>query len=332
MDDVDRALVVGIALAETGEVAQVAAGREHGADARHLRDRLGVLQPFERLDHENEDEVVVDGLPVAARHAAPHGAVKRLTAAVAALAERREIRPVPRGDRFLDGVDGRHDEDERTGIERMLLFTFVGVRDAHAGHGLRVRTRPPHVRDFLPVVGVVLHLGPDEVVARVRERAVCRRIARREERPARHLLPRHQLQLHGIPDLRSRRRIPRGAVLPRVHVERTLIHRAGRRGVFCVAVLPGLRGERKGTARCHGVFSRARLLARWRLLLRVDRNDCGDGRERGHEHCLFHRELQSNVVSGFSRTSAIFSNAAGCCPRARRSIRPAPVAHPEYAA
>src|SRR5262249_43533989 len=45
--DVDRALVVGRALAESREVAEVAARGEHRRDARHFRDLVGVLQPFE---------------------------------------------------------------------------------------------------------------------------------------------------------------------------------------------------------------------------------------------------------------------------------------------
>jgi hypothetical protein len=47
----------------------------------------------------------------------------------------------------------------------MLDLALVGKSDAGAGHGLRVRTRPPHTRRRLPVALIVLHLGPDEVVA-----------------------------------------------------------------------------------------------------------------------------------------------------------------------
>ena len=48
----------------------------------------------------------------------------------------------------------------------MLNLALVGVRHARAGHGLGVRARAPHARDLIPVALVVLHLGPDEVVAR----------------------------------------------------------------------------------------------------------------------------------------------------------------------
>ena len=287
MDDVDRALVVRLPLAEAGEVAEVATCREHRRDARNLRDRFGVLEALERFDHQDQHEVVVDRLPVAAGHAPPHRRVERLAATVTALAERREVGPVARGRGFFDRVDSRDDEHERAGVERVLLFALVGVRDADARHRLRVRAGAPHVGDFLPVARVVLHLSPDEIVARVRKCAVRRRLARSEQRPARHLLTRHHLQLHRIPDLAVGGRVPRRAVLPLGHVESALIHRAGRRDVLRVAVLPGLRCKRECAARGDRVFSRARLLARG-LLLRAHRNHVEDDRERGDKKCLLH--------------------------------------------
>ena len=60
VDDVDGALVVGRALAVPREVAEVAAGGEERRHARHLGDGVGVLQPLERLDHQDEHDVVVD--------------------------------------------------------------------------------------------------------------------------------------------------------------------------------------------------------------------------------------------------------------------------------
>ena len=72
MDDVDRALVVGRSLLEAREVAEIAAGREDRRHAGNLRDRVSVLQALEGLDHQNQHDVVVDRLAVAARHAAPH--------------------------------------------------------------------------------------------------------------------------------------------------------------------------------------------------------------------------------------------------------------------
>ena len=76
VDDVDGALVVGRALPEPGEVAEVAACRKQRRDTRHLRDLVGVLQTFERFDHQDEDDVVVDGVAIAAGHAAPHPTVE----------------------------------------------------------------------------------------------------------------------------------------------------------------------------------------------------------------------------------------------------------------
>src|SRR5205807_8237988 len=70
--DVDGALVVRRPLRETRKIAEVAARREYRGDARDLGDLVSVLEPFERLDHQDQDEIVVDGLAVATRDAAPH--------------------------------------------------------------------------------------------------------------------------------------------------------------------------------------------------------------------------------------------------------------------
>src|SRR5262245_8440080 len=88
MDDVDRALVVGCALPEPGEVPEITARGKQRRYARHLRDLVGVLQPFERLDHQDEHDVVVDGVAVSSRTVAPHAGVERVPAADTATAER----------------------------------------------------------------------------------------------------------------------------------------------------------------------------------------------------------------------------------------------------
>src|SRR5438445_2049989 len=116
VDDVDRALVVGRALAVAREVAEIAARREHGGDAGNFRNLVGVLEALQRLDHFDEHDVLVDRVAIAAGHAAPHPAVERLAAAVAAPAEGWEVGPVAGLDGFGFRVDGRHDNDERAGV------------------------------------------------------------------------------------------------------------------------------------------------------------------------------------------------------------------------
>ena len=137
---------------------------------------------------------------------------------------------------------------------RVLDLALVGVGDAHARHRLGVRARAPQARGRFPVALVVLHLGPDEVVAGVGHRAVGRGVAGAEERAAGHLAALHHLQLHRIPDLRAGRRVERRPVLPARRVERPLVDRAHRRDHPRVAVLAGRGGERKGLrAGCRAV-------------------------------------------------------------------------------
>ncbi len=178
-------------------------------------------------------------------HAAPHRRIERLSAAVAAAAERREVRPVARLDRLFDRVDRRHDDDQGTGVERMLDLALVRVGDAHAGHRLGVRAGRPHAADAFPRAHVVLHLGPDEVVAGVGHRAVGGRIGGAEDRAAGHLAPLLHLQLHGVPDLRPGRRIECRTVLPSRRVERPRVHGPVRRARGRAAVGAGGCGERE---------------------------------------------------------------------------------------
>ena len=245
VDDVDRALVVRRALTEAGEVAEIAAGGEYRVDAGHLRDLVRILQSVEGLDHLDQHDVVVDRVAIAAWHVAPHSRIERLPAAVAAAAERRKVGPVARLNRLGLRVDRRHDDDQRAGVKRVLDFALVGVGDAYAGHGLGVRTRAPHARDRFPVPIVVLHLGPDEVVAGIGHRAVGCRVGGAEQRAAGYFPTLHQLQLDRIPDLRALRRVEGAAVFPRRRVERSLIHRPRRRGHPRAAILASRGGERE---------------------------------------------------------------------------------------
>ena len=216
MDDVDLPLVVGIALLVAGEIAEIAAGREDRMHARHLGDLVGVLQSLQRFDHQDQHDIVVDGVAIAAGNIAPHVGIERVAAAEAALAERREIGPIPGRDRFLDGVDGRDDEHQRAGIERMLDLEFVRVWHPRAGNRLGVRAGPPRHGGLVPCGRRMLHLGPDEVVSGIGHGAIGARIGRRDHGAADQLAALHQLDLRGIPNLGARRRIESGAVFPGV--------------------------------------------------------------------------------------------------------------------
>src|SRR4029079_11055570 len=113
------------------------------------------------------------------------------------------------------------------------------------------RAGPPHAGDLLPVTRVVLHFSPDEVVAGIRHRAICRRIGGAQESTARQLGALLHLEPHRIPNLRGRRRIECRAVLPRGWIEYSSIDRAGRRDAAGVAVLSGWSRQReRRRARC----------------------------------------------------------------------------------
>src|SRR5690606_35915691 len=97
MDLGDQHLVFRVALAIAREIAEIAARREDGADPGDLRDLARVLHAFQRLDHDDQDDVVVEGRAITSGHVAPNlrGA---LAAARAAPAHRREVGPL---DHFL---------------------------------------------------------------------------------------------------------------------------------------------------------------------------------------------------------------------------------------
>ncbi len=134
----------------------------------------------------------------------PHIArIEALPAALAALAEWREVRPVARGGRFLHRIDCRDDNDERAGVGGTLNFALVGIRDARARNGLGVRARAPHPCRMRPVAIVMLHFGPDEVVTGIRHRAVGERVGGAEYRAPGDAAAGLQLRLHWIPELRA---------------------------------------------------------------------------------------------------------------------------------
>ena len=180
----------------------------------------------------------------------------------------------------------------------MLNLALVGVGDAHARHRLRVRTGAPHPRGRLPIAIVVLHLGPDEVVARVRHRAIRRRIGRAEQRAAGDLPALHHLDLDRIPDFRSRRRVEGRSVLPGSGIEGALIDGAGRRDPARVAVLACGRGERELRGARIGVVG-VRIGRRRRLCLRAWRL----GRKRCQTERGTHNHGEIQVLHGHSPIS-----------------------------
>src|SRR5262249_38247607 len=90
VDYIDQALIVRRALRVSGEVSQVAAGCENRGHTGNPGDFVGVLDTFQRFDHDNQHDVVIDSGAITAWYVAPHRRVKGLAATLAALAERRE--------------------------------------------------------------------------------------------------------------------------------------------------------------------------------------------------------------------------------------------------
>src|SRR5262245_3801726 len=150
MHDVDGALIIRLALTKTREVTEITTGRENGSDAGYLCNSVGILQPFKRFDHQNQHDIVIDRVSVAARNVSPHGCVEGLPATVAASSKGRKVSPVSRLYRFFDGVHCRHDHDKRAGVEGVLYLSLVGVGNTHAGHSLRVGAGSPHPSHFAP--------------------------------------------------------------------------------------------------------------------------------------------------------------------------------------
>src|SRR5258708_30706398 len=123
----------------------------------------------------------------------------------------------------------------------MLNLKLIRIRHADTGNGLRVRAGPPRLADLIPGVVGVLHLGTDKVVPGVRPGAVGGRIDAGRHGAAHQFAARHQLDLGWIPYLGPRRRRKSVAVLPGVHIERTLVDRAGGRYFPRLAVHAGRR-------------------------------------------------------------------------------------------
>src|SRR6266481_3416671 len=214
--DVDLALVVRIALLVAGEIPEIAARGKDRVHPRNLGDLVGILEAFQRLDHQDQHYVVVDGVPVAAGHVTPHVRIEGKPAAETALTQRRKIGPVARRNRLFHGVYGWDDDDQCPCIESMLNLKLIRIRHARSRHRFGIWAGPPRLADLVPGVVGVLHLGPDKVVPGVRHGAVSGRIDPGRHGAAHKFAAGQKLDLGWIPHLGPGRRRKSVAVLPGV--------------------------------------------------------------------------------------------------------------------
>src|SRR3954470_11901666 len=105
MDDIDRSLVIRASLSVTGEVSEITARSKDGSHSGHLGNRIGILESLEGLNHEDQHNIVVDGIAVAARDVSPHCRVEGLAASIAPFSEGRKVSPVSCFNRFLYRID-----------------------------------------------------------------------------------------------------------------------------------------------------------------------------------------------------------------------------------
>src|SRR5690606_10702898 len=191
LDARDERLVLGVALTQTGEAAQVRARGEDHVDVLERGDLLDDLDALRVFDHRDDHDVVVRPLPV---FTSPDRAV--LPGALAPFAERRIHRESDRVLDLLDGVDHRHDHAERPDIDGLLDVPLGRV--GHPDERNRgPRARADHRRDFRVGQRAVLHLDPEEVEAGVRHRAIDVH-ARRLDRPTDDLTSGFELRLDRI--------------------------------------------------------------------------------------------------------------------------------------
>ena len=253
---------------------------------------------FNGFDHQNENHVVVDGLAVAAGNVAPNRGVERLTATVAAFAKRGEIGPVARRDGFGNGIDGGNHNHEGACIGGALFFAFIGVGYAHARHSLGVGAGTPHARHLAPVVLVVLHFGPDEIVTGVGHGAVGGRISGAEDGAAGDFTALHHFELHRIPDFRTCGRVEGRAVLPCSGSDCTLIDGARQCLHARIAVLSRRsgQGEVGGSGRRVigvGIDANGRPLPGWRILSHQCKSDGG---QRNRQSCGNEEAFHANLL------------------------------------
>src|SRR5579885_1015878 len=127
MHDVDQAFIIRITHGVARKIAEISAGGENRRHPGNRRDFASRRRAVKRLDHLDQNDVVVPGFAIAARNVAPKLRAERLPTPAAALAERRKHGPVARLCSFLRRANGRHYDHQRAGVGGMLYFTLIGI-------------------------------------------------------------------------------------------------------------------------------------------------------------------------------------------------------------
>src|SRR5205085_3998515 len=117
---------------------EVPAGCEYRVHAGNRRDLTRLLRTAYRLDHFDEDDVVVDRIAITARYSAPEVGRKCRSATLAPFADWREIRPVSARLALFNRSDGRDHNHQSSGVHRMLDLALIGKGHTHTRNGLGV--------------------------------------------------------------------------------------------------------------------------------------------------------------------------------------------------
>src|SRR5579862_62966 len=168
------------------------------------------LRSKDRLDHHDENNVVVERLAVAAGHVGVN--LAGLAWSVYAVTDGRVVHHIDDVLSLRDAVDRRDHQNHDAAVKGLLDLALVGVGDARARHdcrGIGARLRP-HRPGLSPVYESELHLGPSSVAAAgsglARDRAVTRKTVC-ELRTQSDLLAGQPLYLSWIPNRVACRRV-----------------------------------------------------------------------------------------------------------------------------
>src|SRR5262249_4795867 len=142
---------------------EIVVALDHDVDAERARNFVGVDDAIERLDHEDDEHVVVERVLVAARDIRPDPA--SLAGPRAAAAKWRAPRGPWRFQGLVTIADRREYQADRADVGRLLNagLELVGHSNHRRG-AVRTRTSRDHLRDLVPRHRAVLHLEPHEAV------------------------------------------------------------------------------------------------------------------------------------------------------------------------
>ena len=166
----DHLLIVRVAAQVAREVAQIGGRAEEAIDAPIGSDGARRLRPEDRLDHEDDVDVVVERLAVAAGHVRVHRLP--LARTIGSMADRRKVDKIDDVLGLLDTVHRRNDQIHGTTVEGFLDIAPEQGREARPRHVRPWRQHPrcahrcvsaglvPHGPHLSPLGGRVLHLGP----------------------------------------------------------------------------------------------------------------------------------------------------------------------------